>query len=159
MESVEGKGQLGHHCWVCGRTRANEKFSGKGHARHTCKDCARLPKEQRDLAQSLMDIAGFLHQSNISAGNVVRLKRLCGSPNEEVRRKAALVLEVAQVKPGKRQRWGLLARGNPALLERLMEEGLLLEYAFSAWEAEVDHAEAFAEDGEVSQGAAGAEER
>ena len=23
---------MGHYCWVCGRTRANERFSGKGHA-------------------------------------------------------------------------------------------------------------------------------
>ena len=23
----------GHYCYVCGRRRANEKFSGKGHAR------------------------------------------------------------------------------------------------------------------------------
>jgi len=43
-------GALGHYCWVCGRCRANEKFSGKGHARHICKDCARLPREDRDRA-------------------------------------------------------------------------------------------------------------
>jgi hypothetical protein len=33
-----------HYCHVCGRYRANEKFSGKGHARHICKDCAREQK-------------------------------------------------------------------------------------------------------------------
>ena len=38
------KKQPGHYCRVCGRRRANEKFSGKGHAAHICKDCA---KEQR----------------------------------------------------------------------------------------------------------------
>jgi len=37
------KGQ-GHYCRVCGRHRANEKFSGKGHAQHICKDCAREQK-------------------------------------------------------------------------------------------------------------------
>ena len=31
---------MGHYCRICGRTRANEKFSGKGHASHICKDCA-----------------------------------------------------------------------------------------------------------------------
>lgn len=35
---------MGHSCRICGRIRANEKFSGKGHAQHVCKDCAR---EQR----------------------------------------------------------------------------------------------------------------
>jgi len=38
------KKQQGHYCHVCGRYRANEKFSGKGHARHICKDCAREQK-------------------------------------------------------------------------------------------------------------------
>jgi ribosome-binding protein aMBF1 (putative translation factor) len=31
---------LGHYCKICGRTRANEKFSGKGHKNHVCKDCS-----------------------------------------------------------------------------------------------------------------------
>jgi len=91
---------LGHYCWVCGRTRPNEKFSGKGHARHICRECARLPREDRDRVRDIMDIEGFLHQSTISAGNIARLKRLCGSPSEEVRQKAALVLAVARARPG-----------------------------------------------------------
>ena len=150
---------MGHYCWVCGRTRANEKFSGKGYARHTCKDCARLPREAHDRAHALMDIEGFLYQSNISVGNVARLKRLCGSPSEEVRRKAALDLEVARAKPAKRRRWGFLAWNNPALLDRLMEEGLLPEYAFGAWEAEMAQAEAFAEEGEGTETAGEIKER
>ena len=31
---------MGHYCRICGRTRANEKFSGKGHKNHICKDCS-----------------------------------------------------------------------------------------------------------------------
>jgi len=31
----------GHYCYVCGRDRPNEKFSGRGHKRHICKDCVR----------------------------------------------------------------------------------------------------------------------
>ena len=31
----------GHYCHVCGKHRANEKFSGKGHVKHICKDCDR----------------------------------------------------------------------------------------------------------------------
>ncbi len=38
------KKRQGHYCRVCGRFRANEKFSGKGHARHICKDCAHEQK-------------------------------------------------------------------------------------------------------------------
>ena len=37
---------MGHYCRNCGRTRANEKFSGKGHKNHTCKDCSRKSKQQ-----------------------------------------------------------------------------------------------------------------
>jgi len=37
------KGQ-GHYCRICGRHRANEKFSGKGHAQHICKDCDKEEK-------------------------------------------------------------------------------------------------------------------
>jgi 3-methyladenine DNA glycosylase AlkD len=43
------KKERGHYCHVCGRRRANEKFSGKDHARHICKDCA---KEQRATARA-----------------------------------------------------------------------------------------------------------
>lgn len=39
----------GHYCHVCGRQRANEKFSGKGHARHICKDCEKEQKRQARL--------------------------------------------------------------------------------------------------------------
>jgi len=31
---------MGHYCRICGRTRANEKFSGKGHKKNICKGCA-----------------------------------------------------------------------------------------------------------------------
>ena len=44
----------GHYCHVCGRRRANERFSGKGHAKHICKDCDRehratLRERKREL--------------------------------------------------------------------------------------------------------------
>ena len=119
-------GPLGHYCWVCGRSRANEKFSGKGHARHICKDCARLPREQRDRAQALRDIQGFLGQRNISAGNIARLKRLRKSPDEEIQRQAALLLEVAKLAPHKRGRIACLATHAPELLDQLAAEGVFL---------------------------------
>ncbi|NLI93455.1 MAG: hypothetical protein GX434_15110 [Peptococcaceae bacterium] len=34
---------MGHYCKICGRTRANEKFSGKGYRKHICKDCSGKP--------------------------------------------------------------------------------------------------------------------
>jgi len=40
----------GHLCRVCGRQRANERFSGKGHAKHVCKDCDRAERRARRAA-------------------------------------------------------------------------------------------------------------
>ena len=53
----------GHYCRICGRYRANEKFSGKGHRNHICKDCARLPAEKRnemETANRLMNLPFWL---------------------------------------------------------------------------------------------------
>lgn len=40
------KKRCGHYCFMCGRYRANEKFSGKGHRKHICKDCQRKGKTE-----------------------------------------------------------------------------------------------------------------
>ena len=42
---------MGHYCRICGRVRANERFSGHGHRTHVCKDCQRLPREHRDVIE------------------------------------------------------------------------------------------------------------
>ena len=116
---------MGHHCWMCGRMRPNEMFSGRGHARHVCRECARRPREERERLQALRIIEGFLNQRNISAKNVARLKHLCRSPDGEVRKMAELVLEVALVKPGRRHRNAYLARHSPDLFGRLARKGIL----------------------------------
>ena len=67
---------MGHFCRICGRTRANEEFSGRGHRDHICKDCQRMPREKRDGIERLDELWGFLDQRNISAKNVARLKTL-----------------------------------------------------------------------------------
>lgn len=81
--------------------------------------------------QALRDIEGFLNQRNISDKNISRLKSLLRSPNQEVHQKAELLLEVARIAPHKRKRWGLLARQEPELLNRLIEAGLLLGVPFA----------------------------
>ena len=118
---------MGYYCWVCGRVGANEKFSGKGHNQHICKTCMRKPREEREQVRALLDIEGFLNQRNISAKNISRPKSLCKSPDQGVREKAELVLEVARLKPHKRKRVGYLARRKPELLGQLARHGLLLD--------------------------------
>lgn len=43
------KKQQGHYCRICGRYRANEKFSGKGHRTHVCKDCHQEQQSSKRL--------------------------------------------------------------------------------------------------------------
>ena len=92
---------MGHFCRICGRTRANEKFSGSGHRDHVCKDCQRMPREKRDRIEHLADLWDFLDQSNISAKNIERLKALAAHSDPEVQTLARLVLDIALVHPHK----------------------------------------------------------
>jgi ribosome-binding protein aMBF1 (putative translation factor) len=117
---------VGHYCRICGRERANEKFSGKGHQIHVCKDCMRLPKEERQAIEEEQEIWDYLSQSNISAKNLSRLKKLAASPNEEIAGMARLVLEIGRVHPQKRNRVRFLARERKDLLDQLEETGLIL---------------------------------
>ncbi|NLN87170.1 MAG: hypothetical protein GX133_06155 [Syntrophomonadaceae bacterium] len=48
---------MGHYCRICGRTRANEKFSGKGHKNHVCKDCS--GKSGREAKKNSIDKNAF----------------------------------------------------------------------------------------------------
>lgn len=60
---------MGHYCRICGRERANEKFSGKGHKIHVCKDCMRLPQEERQAVEEEQEIWGYLGQEPIPPQN------------------------------------------------------------------------------------------
>lgn len=119
---------MGHYCRLCGRVRSNESFSGGGHGIHVCRKCARMPQEDRDRIEQTQEIAGFMWQSNISAGNIARLMHLVQSPIPSVRELAEAVLEVARIKPGKRKRIGVLGREHPTVLRRLVDLGLIEEY-------------------------------
>jgi hypothetical protein len=118
---------VGHCCWGCGRKRPNEKFSGRGHKHHICKDCARLPRVERDRIQALLEIEGFLNQSHISAKNISRLKALARFPDQEVRDSAELLVEIARVAPHKHRRRGYVARHRSDLFERIVRKGLFLD--------------------------------
>ena len=120
--------RLGHYCRICGRTRANEKFSGGGHATHVCKECARKPKNELEAIEQSEELFGYLRQSNISAKNIRRLKLLSASDNPRIAELARIVLRVAEVRPGKRGRLKALARDHRALLEDLERTGLILAH-------------------------------
>ena len=116
---------MGHYCRLCGRTRANEKFSGKGHRTHVCKDCARMPKEEKDAIEHAEEIFGYLKQSRISQKNINRLKTLAASSNVRIAELATIVSEVATVMPHKKRRLKVLARERSDLIDALARTGLI----------------------------------
>ena len=125
---------MGHYCRICGRTRANEKFSGRGHRDHICKDCQRLPVKERDRITCIDELYGFLEQSHISQKNLDRLGILTRHADPGVRKLANLVLDVATAKPHKKRRLKFLAQNHRDLLVRLKEAyGGYLPDSFGPW--------------------------
>ena len=51
----------GHYCWVCGRMRPNERFSGSGRRRHICGDCKKLGSEELAYQQNVRNIERCFH--------------------------------------------------------------------------------------------------
>jgi len=120
---------MSYYCRLCGRFLPNEAFSGNGYRIHVCLKCLRMPTEKRDSIEQEDEIFGFLKQSHISSKNVTLLKMLASSNNPKIRELAAIVLEVAQVKPYKKRRLKVLAKGRD-LLQKLEETGLILAHYY-----------------------------
>ena len=75
---------------------------------------------------ALGEITGFLHdQSRISRKNVKRLTELATWKDKDVAEQAAVMLEVAQIAPGKRRRLERIRTSRPVLWRRLIEVGLV----------------------------------
>ncbi|MCO5298303.1 MAG: hypothetical protein M9921_15755 [Fimbriimonadaceae bacterium] len=49
------KKRRGHYCWVCGRVRPNEKFSGAGHRDHICKECVSMRRRELRAGRSKVE--------------------------------------------------------------------------------------------------------
>ncbi len=118
--------RMGHYCRICGRERPNEQFSGRGHKIHVCRRCNARPKNERQAIEDKDDIFAFLGQSHISEKNVVHLERMAKSDNPQVASLAAIVLDVARVKPYRTRRLKFLAQKHPELLGKLRDTGLIL---------------------------------
>ncbi len=96
--------------------------------------CQKLPRAERDRIDQERELHGFLRQSHISPKNMKRLEVLAGGPDPQNAEMAAVLLEVARVKPHTRKRYRFLAREHPALLRRLLEvQGL---YVDGPWEGD-----------------------
>lgn len=87
-----------------------------------------MPKKDREAIEQKDEIFNYLRQSRISEKNVSRLRCLAGCDSEEIAELAAIVLEVAEVKPYKRRRLKVLARERRDLLRKLDETGLIMAH-------------------------------
>jgi hypothetical protein len=112
---------MGRFCRICGRTRPNENFSGKGHRRCICKKCQKRPKEEIALIEAKDELLNYWEQSNISALNIARLKKLAQFPSEDIQKLAHLTLAVAAVKPHKRRRMKWLRLNHRDLYLRVRD--------------------------------------
>ncbi len=121
---------MGHYCKICDSSRPNEKFSGKGHKNHICKDCSAKPKEEVAAIEQENEIFGFMNQSNISRKNIARLRKLTLSDNSRVSDLAAIMLEVALVKPHKKRRLKVLAKEHRELFVKVSESGLIYAHHY-----------------------------
>lgn len=116
---------MGRYCKVCGNSRPNERFGGRGMRRFICSACRKLPKEQQRRRLWTDEVLGFLEQSNISAKNIKRLREIEQAGTQPVDALAALVRQIAEVKPHKKRRWKWLRANHPELLEKARQLGLL----------------------------------
>ena len=89
----------GHYCKVCGRYRANEKFTGKGHAAHICKDCAKLPPEEKAKQETMNRL--FHLPWNLSKDQKAWLKNRMQDCRPQVK---ALAQEQCDMRFGRRHR-------------------------------------------------------
>ena len=87
-----------------------------------------MPKEKREAIEQEDEIFNYLRQSHISDKNVVRLKKLTESSNERIAERAAIVFEIAQIKPYKSRRLKVLARKRRDLLQKLKDTGLIFAH-------------------------------
>ena len=90
------KKRSGHYCRICGRYRANEKFSGKGHRQHICKDCNResqAHKREKRHAKQLAIDAGLPEPKFYPMTRYQAAKYLSISPSAFDYRRKKLELE------------------------------------------------------------------
>ena len=84
-----------------------------------------MPKPNRDAIEQEEEIFNYLKQSHISAKNTARLRTLAASDDPRLAELAAVLIEVAEVKPFKKRRLQVLARERRDLLDALERTGLI----------------------------------
>lgn len=126
---------MGRYCFICGRERPHEAFSGRGHSTGICKKCGGLPKAERQRIQDEEFLHHALEQRNISQKNVEYFKGMCLRYSDELGEKAALMVELGAVHPRKKKRCGFLYHNKRELYDRLVRFYLIEEWVAENFEA------------------------
>jgi hypothetical protein len=117
---------VGRYCILCHCIRPNEAFGGgAGERTRICRRCRQIPRTLRQAQLQEAEIRGFLEQSRMSAKNVARLRMLAQSENARIAELAAVALEVALLRPGRRRRLSYLARERRDVIARMEATALI----------------------------------
>lgn len=111
-------------CRICNQPRPETAFTEKSHSLHTCKKCNILPSQRSEERNLLDEIFKILTQTRISQKDTIRLKELSSSKYPKVCLHAALILEIAQIRPYKKGRHNFLEQKYPELAKRIEDAGL-----------------------------------
>ncbi len=117
---------MGQYCWMCGRVKPNEAFSGKNHGRHLCRECARVPPEVRKSTRRLDALWSMLfRQRVISAKNIRMATEWAADRDSEVVALAQIVAEIGRVCPGRKRRMQKIRDRHPNLWARMTAAGVI----------------------------------
>lgn len=76
---------MGRVCDICGRKQPNEAFGGgRGQRSRVCNRCMRMPKQKRKLLLAKRELSSFLDQTHISDRNIVRIRQLAESADQQI---------------------------------------------------------------------------
>lgn len=130
---------MGHFCWICGRERPNEAFSGKGRRKHECRKCQQsVSPADRARLQITTDLNHVFDQTNISEQNIAFARTFVDAEDDALRTLAQLVVDVGTLHPRRQRRDGFIATHHPELWRRMIEAGVAVEEPVPASDGDTD---------------------
>lgn len=109
----------GCYCWVCGRIRPNERFSGGGHRQHICRDCKKHGPEELAYLQEIRNVERCLYFGRLRRNQRKTFDKFLSHSNPRVREYAQRIkLDLDR----ERLAWRAALAEDERLLEEHMEK-------------------------------------
>jgi hypothetical protein len=113
-----------------------------------CRECARLPKSERDQKERLSALWEMLcSQSNITPANRGTAAAWAAEGNPELQTLAQLVMDIGRVHPRKKKRLPFIQRNHPELWSRMIAADVVEDW----WPSEGHEPEDYSEDEPVTE--------